>query len=290
MKRFAAGCNPGIVFDCRLAPVRIKTMTLLPSAPPDRPRWRFTPPDVAWTLFLIWTAVGIVVMPLGIGETQVRGWLSGHADAAAAAVSFLHAADAVWMLLAAVVVYFHTVAAEGLTTARRWAVIILGGSAFFEWIGARTGFPFGPYTYTDRFGWRIGGVLPVAIPLAWLVVLLCGRCLVRRVWPDATRWPLALGVATVAVLTDLNLEFVAWRVRGYWVWYPGAGAGAPDSPPLQNYAAWFALSFALAAVLPPNHALRLRRPSPLRPILVLGLMNALFLLVRAAHLVAFSTR
>ena len=290
MERFSAGCNPVIVFDCRPTPVRVQTMTLPPPAPPIRPRWPRTPPDVAWTLFLVWTAVGVVVMPLGIGETQVRGWLAGHADAADAAVGFLRAADAVWMLLAAVVVYFHTVTAEGLPTARRWAVIILGGSAFFEWVGARTGFPFGPYAYTDRFGWRIGGVLPLAIPLAWLVILLCGRCLVRRIWPDAARLPLALGVAAVAVLTDLNLEFVAWKVRGYWVWYPGAGASAPGSPPLQNYAAWFALSFALAALLPPNHALRLRRPSPSRPILVLALMNALFLLVRAARLVTLETR
>ncbi len=237
---------------------------------------------MAWTLFLIWTAVGVVVMPLGIGETQMRHWLApGHPGAAVAAVRLLHAADAVWMGLAATVVYFHTVAAEGLATARRWAVIVLVGSAFFEWVGARTGFPFGAYAYTDRFGWRLGGVLPVAIPLAWLVVLLCGRYLVQTVWPDATRWQLAAGVAAVAVLTDLNLEFVAWKVRGYWVWTPHAGVGVPDGPPLQNYAAWFALSFALSILLPPNYALRLRRPSPLRPVLVLVLTNALFLLVRA---------
>ena len=28
------------------------------------------------------------------------------------------------------------------------------------------------------------------------------------------------GVATVAVLTDLNLEYVAWKIRGYWIWFP----------------------------------------------------------------------
>ncbi len=249
---------------------------------------KFTPPDVAWTLFLIWTAVGVIVMPLGIGETQVHHWLPGHAEAAGAAVGLLHAADAVWMGLAAVVVYFHTVAAEGLATARRWALIILVGSAFFEWMGARTGFPFGSYSYTDRFGWRLGGVLPVAIPLAWLVVLLCGRYLVQTLWPDANRWQLAAGAAAVAVLTDLNLEFVAWKVRGYWVWTPHAGVGGPDGPPLQNYAAWYALSLALSALLPPDYALRLRRPSPMRPILVLALTNALFLLVRAVRYFALT--
>ena len=125
-------------------------------------------------------------------------------------------------------------------------------------------------------------MLPVAIPLAWLVVLLGGRFLVRAVRPAAGRIELALGVALVATLTDLNLESVAWKVRGYWVWYPRAGADAPAWPPLQNYVAWFVLSFLLTAILPPNRALRPRRPPGTRPILVLALMNALFLLVHAA--------
>lgn len=240
---------------------------------------------MAWALFLVWTAVGVVVMPLGIGETEVRRWLAGYAGAADVAVGWLHAADAVWMLLAAVVVYFHTVAAEGLTTARRWAGIILGASAVAEWVGARTGFPFGPYEYTDRFGWRLGGVLPLAIPLAWLVIILSGRCLARRLFPDATRPQIALGVAVAAVLTDANLEFVAWKARGYWTWYPQAAPGtAPGWPPWQNYLSWFVLSGALAWVLPPNYELRTHRPAPTRPILVLALMNALFLLVHAVRL------
>lgn len=88
-------------------------------------------------------------------------------------------------------------------------------------------------------------------------------------------------MATVSVLTDLNLEFVAWKVRGYWVWYPHAATDVPGWPPLQNYVAWFVLSFLLTALLPPNYGLRLRRPAANRPILVLALMNALFLLVHA---------
>ena len=197
------------------------------------------------------------------------------------------------MLLAAVVVYLHTAAAEGLPTARRWAVIILGGSAVFEWIGARTGFPFGPYVYTDHFGWRMGGVLPVAIPLAWLVILLCGRCLVAAA---ASRprpaWNWRSGVAVAAVLTDVNLEYVAWKVRGYWLWYPQAArARAPGWPPLQNYArvvraelrAGVRAAAELRAALP-------RRP-PARPILVLALMNALFrACVRVVALAAASKR
>lgn len=236
----------------------------------------------AWIVFLIWTGVGFAVMPLGIGETDVRRWLA-DGMLRSAILSLLHLSDAIWILLAAVVTYFHAASAEGLATARRWALIILLGSTCFEWIGAQTGFPFGPYRYTDHFGWRIAGVLPLAIPLAWFTIIVCGRYLTLRVWPDATRLQTALGVAVAALLTDLNLEFVAWKVRGYWLWYPDAHGAVPSWPPLQNYVAWFILSFALAYVLPPNYALRLHRPLPTRPILVLALMNTLFLVVAAAY-------
>ena len=187
--------------------------------------------------------------------------------------------DAVWIYLAAIVIYLHTAASEGLPTARLWAIILLAGSGCCEWMGAKTGYPFGPYLYTDHFGWRIAGVLPAAIPLAWMVVILCGRSLILRLRPASTRWELAFGIAVVATLTDVNLEAVAWKVRGYWNWYPDLTGPLPAWPPVQNYLSWFGLSFLLAYALPRNDALRLRKPSPNRPILVLALMNALFFLV-----------
>ena len=66
------------------------------------------------------------------------------------------------------------------------------------------------------------------------------------------------------------------KVRGYWNWYPDLPGPLPAWPPVQNYLSWFGLSLVLAFVLPPNHALRRRSPSPSRPILTLALMNALF--------------
>ena len=240
-----------------------------------------TLPNVLFAAFLVWTAVGFVVMPLGVGEPEIRAWLGVRA-VQDAALALLRVSDAVWIMLAAACVYFHAATAEGLNTARLWAVIILVSSTIFEWIGTRTGFPFGPYRYTDNFGWRLGGVVPLAIPLAWLVVLLCSRYLVLALRPAATRLEIALWVAVLAVLTDLNLEHVAWRVRAYWVWYPGWQGTMPTWPPVQNYVSWFVLSFGLACVLPPNYALRSHRPSSWRPITVLALMNALLAFV---HLV-----
>jgi uncharacterized membrane protein len=232
-----------------------------------------TPADWVWIAFLVWTAIGFVVMLLGIGESQLNAWGLN------AAVGFLHTADAIWILLAAISVYLHTAEAEGIGVARTWAAIILASSSLVEWIGVRTGIPFGEYAYTDHFGWRMGGVLPVAIPLAWLVILLCSRVLVLRFRPYAGRVELATGVALLAVLTDLNLEFVAWKVRAYWIWYPSLGDRAPAWPPVQNYVTWFALMWLLTFLLPPNHAMRPRPVSSTRPILILALMTALFLAV-----------
>ena len=221
-------------------------------------------------------------MPLGIGQATIDRSF-GQGPLRQAFTALLHVSDAVWIYLAAVVIYLHTAAAEGLPTARRWAAIVIAGSGVCEWIGAQTGFPFGPYRYTDNFGWRLGGVLPLAIPLAWMVVLLCGRSLILRLRPASSRLGLALGVALVATVTDVNLEAVAWKIRGYWIWYPDAPGPLPDWPPLQNYLSWFGLSFVLTYILPPNYSLRPRHPAPGRPILVLGLMNALFLVVYAAR-------
>lgn len=243
-------------------------------------------PDLVWTLFLGWTAIGFVVMPFGLGEKEVRHLL-GDGALALALLAILRVSDAVWISLAAIVVYLHTAAAEGLRTARTWAAIILLGSLAAEWFGAQTGLPFGPYRYTDHFGWRIGGVVPVTIPLAWMVILLCGRTLILKFQPQASRLGLALGVGCVAVLTDLNLEFVAWKVRGYWIWYPDLVGPKPFWPPWQNFAAWFGLSVLLTFALPVNYELRPHRPQARRPLLVLVLMNTLFVLVYTVRFLRF---
>ena len=250
--------------------------------PSAAPRSTAVGPKLVWWLFLGWTAIGFVVMPSGIGAESFGRWLA-PGPAHRALESLLHVSDAVWIYLAAIVVYLHTAATEGLTTARRWALILLAGSGCLEWIGARTGYPFGPYRYTDNFGWRIGGVLPVAIPLAWMVVILCARSLMLCFRPASTRTELALSVAVLATLTDLNLEAVAWKVRGYWIWYPDAMPPVPLWPPAQNYLSWFVLSFVLTYVLPRNDALRSKHPSPYRLPVVLLLINALFVLVYAAR-------
>lgn len=218
------------------------------------------------------------MLPFGLQPEMLARWslTAGWVEHARTLLAY---ADLTWMVLAALVVYLQEAATQGLARARLAGGIILLGSAVAEYIGTTTGFPFGPYDYTNAFGPRMLGVLPIAIPLAWLVILLAGRQVLLAYWPEMSRFKLALGVGAIALLTDFNLEFVAWKIRGYWIWYPGQ-PHPPAWPPWQNYLSWFVLSALLTLCLPRIGALT-DLPAR-RPLGILLAMNALFLL---AHLV-----
>jgi len=229
-----------------------------------------------WIFFLVWNAVGFVVMPFGLGETWVRETIRSP-GAQDGLLDFLAAADAVWLVLGAIVVIWAQGQVEGWKRTGIACLIVGLGSAVIEWIGAETGFPFGPYKYTDNMGVRIGGSLPFTIPLAWIIIITGGRYLVAWVLPQLRQPRLfALAVGLVALITDFNLEIVAWKIRGYWVWYPFHEGPVPSLPPWQNYAAWFVLAFCFTR-LQPLVPQAVRDGAFWRPIVVLILINALFL-------------
>jgi len=236
---------------------------------------------IVWRIFLIWTVIGAAVMVAGLNGGNVAAWTSSTA-AQEALISILAYADLIWMVSAAAVVYLRVAALDGLTRARLSAAVILAGSTAVEWIGAQTGAPFGPYRYTDSFGPRILGVLPIAIPLAWLVILLGARLLVLEIQPTVTRIALSFWVAGIALLTDLNLEFIAWKVRGYWQWYPGE-ANPPGWPPWQNFFSWFVLALVLHALTPWRDDRPVVAHRVARAALVVPIMNVLFLLVHVSR-------
>ena len=129
-------------------------------------------------------------------------------------------------------------AAVGLAIAAMgWAV---------EFVGSRTGFPFGRYHYTDRLQPQVGHV-PLAIPLAWLMML-------PPAWAVASLITGGHGVAFILVSAlaftawDLFLDpqMVGWRL---WVWEkPGRYFGIP----LINYLGWFLASGIMTAILQPR--------------------------------------
>jgi uncharacterized membrane protein len=234
--------------------------------------------------FLIWSVIGGMVMALGLDEAWVRG--SGAPDVLLnLTCAILRVADALWITLAAALVLRHELHGQGETKAMLTLLAIALPSAAAEWLGTTTGLLFGHYQYTGQFGWRIGGVLPYTIPLAWYAVVV-GSC--RMLDGFAPRLPPGMRpilAAALATATDFNLEPVAMHVRDYWQWSDGPGGAALARPPAFNFLSWFVLAALLAHAVPVQRAAEIPlgppRPRPMNPAAILGLMNLLFLL---AHL------
>ena len=166
-----------------------------------------------------------------------------------------------------------------MPAARRWSFVVLAGTSLLCGLNALCEWPFGPLAYTDLLGNRIARVIPLAVPLLWLTIFLCSRATLRALLPRAVqwaRWQVALGTSILVTLTDLNLEPIAWKVRAWWIWYPGQAA-PPTWPPVQNFAAWFLAAFVLALAFRPSPHAPIFAGNRFRPVLILGLLNALAL-------------
>lgn len=245
-----------------------------------------------WWLFLVCSALSFVIIPFEIGERTLENWIS-HRDLRAAMTKILSVWDIAWIYLAATVTYLATIRpsashADNGHAIRKTALTILFASALVTGIGAMTGFPFGSFIYTSTLGHRIGGVLPIAVPFLWFTILCTSKHFARFLLPQANRWTLGATAGVFTLLTDLNLEFIAWKVRAYWIWYPPGTALAqtpPSWPPIQNYLSWFLIAFLLTAATwsrtsPP-------RTSLTRPILILLIINALFLFTHITRAIWF---
>ena len=200
-------------------------------------------------------------MPATVAAWSLPAWL--HAFVALC----LRTGDPLLILLAFANTHLAAARHWGQPAARRWALLIIVLSLAVETLGALTGFPFGAYAYSDRFG-PVLGVVPLAIPLAWHVVLTNALFLVRRIAPHLPRWGEALAAGVVATLYDAMLEPFATTVKGYWHWREGG-------VPLQNYLAWLIVSTLLIRAFAPTSAAHHGRDP--RPVLILGATLLLFL-------------
>lgn len=226
---------------------------------------------ISWLVFLIWSTVGLAIVASGFDAAAIErlGW---PAWITRFAIGILGWGDFLFLFFAACVVFAVAWHAMGLAYCLRAAAIVMIGSGVVETIGTWTGFPFGAYTYMGRMGPQIGP-LPLAIPLAWWLVVGGFYLSGRQLLPLADARMLSLGTAAAATFFDWILEPFAWQVRGYWVWHDGA-------VPVQNYAAWFALSFILARISPFHRAVPQRLD--LRPAGALTLTLLLFIIGRLA--------
>lgn len=118
-----------------------------------------------------------------------------------------------------------------------WSAAVVLVSFGIEWVGVQTGAVFGEYRYGQTLRPQLGGV-PLAIGFAWLGMLLSSVALLQKAIPRfADRNPAALGLAAglLMVLFDVVMEPAAIAL-GYWSW-------SGNVVPLQNYLAWWLISF-----------------------------------------------
>jgi bisanhydrobacterioruberin hydratase len=130
---------------------------------------------------------------------------------------------------------FHQPFSRGFTL----AILTVG---FFGWtveaIGTNTGLIFGGYTYGPSLGPKVFAT-PFAMVINWMIsVYLVTMVLKEKI---ITTWRLGFTGAMLMVIYDILLEPVAIRLD-MWTWETG-------TPPLQNYIAWFFVSFPLVMLM-----------------------------------------
>jgi uncharacterized membrane protein len=217
--------------------------------------------------FLFWSACGLIftlgkISPAGIVTWPVPGLLR---EFVALCVQI---GDPVLILLAFANTHLHAARQWSPAVARRWGLLVLVAALLVETVGVRTGFPFGAYTYTDRFGPMLG-VVPFAIPLAWHVVVTNALFLARRYAPRASPVVQALITGAICTAYDAVLEPFATAAKHYWNWTGGR-------VPVQNYVAWFVISALLAGFLAPRPA-KINVPVDPRPAMLLAVMLLIFI-------------
>jgi len=226
---------------------------------------------VLFVAYSVWIAIGLALVPLRLDAGSVAAWhlppfLDGFVGGC------FRQGDPILIALAALNTHRVLLRLWGRRAAWRWffAAVVVGGGV--ELLGTRTGYPFGAYAYTDHFGPRLGA-LPLAIPLAWYVLVGNAVVVWRGLFPGWRRLIEAAGVATLVTGLDGLMEPFATRIKGYWTWADGA-------VPPQNYLAWWAVAFllVLAFAAPPGLAPR----RDVRPAVILGTMALLFVAARWA--------
>ncbi len=160
-----------------------------------------------------------------------------------------------------------------------WAAALFFGISFavslgMETLGVRTGLVYGAYHYTPKLGFRVFGLVPVLIPLAWFVMVYPGWAMARRIVPKrgALR-KAAVGAVGAFAVTAWDLALDPFMVkRGYWVWENGGGF---FGVPLHNFAGWWLTVFLVLALFEALGEWKPCRPNAfsLQPVVLYAVMG-----------------
>lgn len=146
-----------------------------------------------------------------------------------------------------------------------WFIVAVTVMTFFtEVAGVLTGFVFGAYDYGRILGLKLLGT-PLLIGVLWFVLIYATISTMHRLkWSSSLK---ALIAGLIMVVMDVFIEPVAIALD-FWQW-------EGDAIPLQNYVAWFVISFIIARVA---FALNIPTSNKLAPY-VLGAQFAFFVIL-----------
>jgi len=123
-----------------------------------------------------------------------------------------------------------------------WGLFVFITSIAIEWLGVSTGKIFGDYHYSHALQPLLFGV-PIAIGFAWLCMMLSSMAVMQKMIGRMQRRHVFVRAAIIAmlmVLFDGVMELAVLKT-GYWMW-------SESSIPVQNFVAWFVISFIFVVV------------------------------------------
>jgi putative membrane protein len=148
-------------------------------------------------------------------------------------------------------------------------VVVFVLSLGAELAGTHTGFPFGPYGYTTRLGYKILDLVPFNIPTSWFYMLvgclaICGRLLPAKD-DGASKWWWAFMSGVFLTAWDVSMDPAMVKTQ-HWLWRIPEfesnsvawlfGHALFYGMPLTNWLGWLLTGVVIArvalAIVPPS--------------------------------------
>lgn len=163
---------------------------------------------------------------------------------------------------------FYSVSFNFFAQAHIWVCSLVLGVALVRWIGWRWaasfvavyllsftsehvgtgyGIPFGGYGYTELLGPRIGGRVPVVIPLSWFLMALPSYVLAMQTFPSPGRAVRRILFASLLLMTwDLALDPAMSYLTPYWRW---SDTGPYYGMPWLNLLGWYVTGLVIITAI-----------------------------------------
>ncbi|MCP8968262.1 carotenoid biosynthesis protein [Ectobacillus ponti] len=172
--------------------------------------------------FIVWYICGVILLSLD----ALPPWLEW--------------ANVVFLMLAGSLGVIYFCQSYGTRKGLLASLVIFTVSMYTEYLGTTHGLIFGKYVYTTDFGLLLFGV-PFTIGFAWLLVMSTSHALLQVIRPPGLLLHAVYG-GIIAVVMDLVLDPVSFKVKNYWVWQD---SGAYYGIPAQNFVGWFLVAAVL---------------------------------------------